>query len=65
MQTSIRENLKTKLENRNYPQNLIDAKFNKAKMRPRKDLIQQKGKEKGGKDDKVRMIFTYNDGNPP
>ena len=59
------DNLKSKLENRNYPENMIDTKFKEAKKKPRKDLIQQKRKQKSGKDDKVRMIFTYNSGNPP
>ena len=59
------ENLKTKLKNRNYPENLIDGKIEKAKKKPRHDLIQQKRKSKNKKDDKIRMIFTQNSANPP
>ena len=43
---------------------MIDSKFKEAKKKPIKDLILQKRKQKSGKDDKVRMIFTNNSGNP-
>ena len=59
------ENLKTKLQNRNYPEKLIDDKFSEAKKKTRKDLIYQKRKGKMGGDKKVRLIFTHNRGNPP
>ena len=58
-------NLKSKLEERNYPETLIDKKFSAAKKRNRMSLINQSRHEKNGKDEKVRMIFTYNRGNPP
>ena len=58
------ENLKEKLRNRNYPENLIDKKFEEAKKKDRKKLIYQ-GRKKKKCDDKVRLIFTHNEGNPP
>ena len=59
------ENLKDKLEKRNYPTKLIKSKFMKAKKHTRRDLIHQNRHEKSGEDEKVRLIFTYNKGNPP
>ena len=58
------ENLRQKLSNRNYPEKLISASFSKAKLKSRTELIHQKRK-KPQSDDKVRLIFTYNEGNPP
>ena len=58
------DNLKQKLVERNYPEELIDQKFLKAKQRSRNDLIHQSRKGKRG-DGKVRLIFTHNEGNPP
>ena len=40
------KNVKDKLLNRNYPESLIDSKIQEAKKRPRKELIQQKKKQK-------------------
>ena len=57
------ENFKNKLKNRNYPEKLIDEKISQAKCKSRKDLIYQK--KKTLEDDKVRLIFTHNRGNPP
>ena len=58
------ENLCGKLLSRNYPENLIQKKqFTKAKKSDRKKLITQSRKKK--KDDKVRCMFTFNEGNPP
>ena len=57
-------NLKDKLVDRHYPEKLIKEKFAKAKKRSRHDLIHQP--RRGGKrDNKVRLIFTHNGGNPP
>ena len=58
------ENLREKLIERNYPDSLIQEKFVKAKQRSRHELIHQH--RRGGKrDNKVRLIFTHNGGNPP
>ena len=57
------ENLRGKLLSRNYPEDLIKKQFTKAKKSDRKQLITQNRKKK--KDDKVRCIFTFNEGNPP
>ena len=58
-------NLKTKLEERNYPSDIIDSKFEKAKKKQRKSLIYQSRKDKNVNDDKVRLIFTHSQANPP
>ena len=58
------ENLKCKLKKRNYPEQIIDKKFSEAKTKSRVDLIHQERK-KQTEDDKVRLIFTFNRGNPP
>ena len=58
------ENLKVKLKERNYPDTLISEKFSIAKEKSRKELIFQNRKRRQG-DDKVRLIFTHNGGNPP
>ena len=57
------ENLKCKLLDRNYPENEIQKQFTRAKKSDRSQLINQNRRKK--KDDKVRCIFTYNEGNPP
>ena len=57
--------LKTKFEDRNYPSELIDCQFEKAKKKDRKALISQPPKTKNSKDNKVRLIFTHNRANPP
>ena len=59
------ENLKSKLLARNYPEELIESKFKKAKSYSRHSLIHKNRKQGGDKEKKVRMIFTYNRGNPP
>ena len=59
------DNLKTKLKKRNYPENLINSKFRKAKKNTRNGLIHQHRHEKSREDKKVRLIFTFNRGNPP
>jgi hypothetical protein len=57
--------LETKFQERNYPSELITSQFEKAKKRDRKSLIYQERKKKGVKDDKVRLIFTHSQANPP
>ena len=57
------KNLQGKLLSRNYPADLVQEQFTKAKKSERKNLITQSRKKK--KDDKVRCIFTFNEGNPP
>ena len=52
-----------KLKNRNYPEELISEKFSEARKKPRANS--QKRKETRNKDEKVRLIFTHNRGNPP
>ena len=57
-------NLKEKLLERKYPEEVVDAKFKLAKKRDRRNLIF--GNRSGNKsDDKVRLIFTHNKVNPP
>ena len=58
-------NLKSKLCARNYPEDVIEAKFRKAKSYTRQSLIKKSRKQDNEKDKKVRMIFTYNESNPP
>ena len=50
--------------NRNYPEKLIDEKFEKAKQKNRRQLIFQ-NRTKTKKDDKVRLLFTHSAANPP
>ena len=57
-------NLEEKLIERNYPKELILENFEKAKKKNRRDLIFNPRKTKG-KDEKIRLIFTHNAGNPP
>ena len=57
-------NLKEKLTLRNYPEDLIERKFRKAKEKNRKELI-FKQRKPPQKDDKVRLIFTHTAANPP
>ena len=49
---------------RNYPEELIEAKFWKAREKDRKQLIFKERKEPP-KNDKVRLIFTDTAANPP
>ena len=55
--------LKEKLLDRNFPINLIERKFQKAKAQDRRSIL--KRKPKSNADNKVRGIFTYNKGGPP
>ena len=57
--------LRKKLEERNYPKELIEEQFRRAKMKDRKSLIYQKRNPNTKKDQKVRLIFTQNQANPP
>ena len=58
------EILNRKFEERNYPTEIIDKQFQKAKKKDRRKLIfQQRGQFK--KDDKVRLIITHTKANPP
>ena len=59
------ENLKEKLKKRNYPEDLIDNKFRQAKLKDRKNIISGGRKNRKKSDDKIRLIFTHNEGNPP
>ena len=59
------QSLKSKLQDRNYPSELITKQFNKAKSKSRKSLIYQRRKEKSTEDDRIRLIFTHNQDNPP
>ena len=47
-----------------YPEKLINSKFSEARKRTRKSLIHQNRHEKSN-DEKLRLIFTHNQGNPP
>ena len=58
------EKLKNRFEERNYPCELIDEKFEKAKKKERRKLVFQERKNKTG-DDKVRLILTHTQANPP
>ena len=58
------DNLKCKLEERNYPENLIDKQFERAESKNRKELIFKQRKNKNG-DKKVRLMFTHTRANPP
>ena len=58
------DNLSEKLSDRNYPKQVIEEGFQKAKKRCRNDLI-HKGRSKNKNDKKIRLMLTYNDKNPP
>ena len=57
-------NLKEKLINKKYPEEIIDKKFDLAKKKDRRNLIFGK-RTKNKSDNKVRLIFTHNKVNPP
>ena len=57
-------NLKEKLIDRNYPPNLVDKQFIRAKKNNRRDRIFQQRK-RNKQDNKVRLILTHNSTNPP
>ena len=56
--------LKTKFEERNYPPELIQKQFEKAKQNERKSLIFQTRKKQNN-NEKVRLMFTHGQANPP
>ena len=56
----------SKFEERNYPTSLIEDKFKKAKAQNRKSLIfKQRKSQNMVKNDKVRLMFTHSQANPP
>ena len=57
-------NLKSKFEDRNYPTDLINEQFERARRKDRNALIHQQRRKKIN-DDKVRLIITHNQTNPP
>jgi hypothetical protein len=57
-------NLKEKLVNRHYPEELVDNKFELAKQKNRRSLIFA-NRKKNQSDKKVRCIFTHNKVNSP
>ena len=57
--------LQSKLEERNYPTELIQKQFSRAKKKDRRELIFQERKSKSSSSDKVRLIFTHSKANPP
>ena len=57
--------LQKKLEERNYPTELIQKQFSRAKKKDRRELIFQERKNKSSSSDKVRLIFTHSKANPP
>ena len=59
------QNLKSKHQQRNYPDKLIDEQFSQARKKTRNELIHQNRKRARGEEKKVRLIFTHNKGNPP
>ena len=54
--------LNEKLQERNYPDNLIKKKIGEAQKRTREDILRRRPKRK--KDNKVRLVFTHNQSNP-
>ena len=59
------ENLKEKLKEKNYPEQVINKQFEMAKSKDRKELIYKPRPQKLKDDGKTRLIFTYNASNPP
>ena len=57
------DKLKGKLFERNYPVGVVEKQFDRAKKQNRKQLIYKSRNKKA--DNKVRCIFTFNEGNPP
>ena len=58
------ENLKSKLLDRKYPEEVLKKQIKRAKRMDRKSQI-YKNKPSNLADNKVRLIFTYNQNNPP
>ena len=59
------ENLKEKLLERNYPENLVTSQLNKAKQKNRNELIFNNRRNRNKNDKRIRLIFTQNKVNPP
>ena len=59
------DRLREKFIQRGYPPELVNSQFEKAKSKDRRSLIFQNRKKANQKDNKVRLIFTHNKGNPP
>ena len=59
------ENLRLKLSERNYPNKLISEKNSEAMKTSRGELLQKNRNKNRKQDDKVRLMFTHNRGNPP
>ena len=59
------EKLKEKFKERNYPEEVINEKFEKAKKKDRRSLICQSRKNKNMGPKKVRLMFKHNESNPP
>ena len=57
--------LKEEFIDRNYPSQLVDKQFNRARTKDRKALIGQARKPRDQADSKVRFVFTHNQSNPP
>ena len=62
--TNHLENLEKKLIERNYPEKLVKTHIARAQEQDRKTLIFKK-KTRNQQDRKVRLIFTFNQSNPP
>ena len=58
------QNLKKKLLDRKYPEEIVKNEIFRAQQKDRKSLIFKK-KQKPQTDKKVRLIFTFNQHNPP
>ena len=58
-------NLKQKPLKRNYPEQLVNKQFGRAKSKNIHNLIFQDRSTKQPKDDKIRLVFTFNSNNPP
>ena len=58
------QNLKKKLLDRKYPEEIVKKEIFRAQQKDRKSLIFKK-KQKPQTDKKVRLIFTFNQHNPP
>ena len=57
-------NLREKFIERKYPEKLVEEQIDRAKKKDRKCQIYKK-KTKNQPDNKVRLIFTHNEKNPP
>ena len=58
------KNLNSRYKERNYPSEIVDTQFEKARKTERSKLIYQERK-KDGMDNKVRLILTHTQANRP